>query len=194
MGLRFRRSWSLIPGVRLNLGLRSGSVSFGMRGLHYTVGTRGSQVTAGLPGTGLFWTKKLNSPFGRTQPQPLNQFLPAGGGAQRAQSRQRQGYLPRTPGGAQQPQSRQPQTYSPPASGRAQSLFPQPNINPGGVLPAVQLVTPQVRVQNIGRGNQLLPATNKHVSVPLWVILAVLAVIAIAGLCMVATMIGQSVH
>lgn len=54
MGLGFRRSWGVLPGVRLNLGLKSGSVSFGMRGLHYTVGTRGQRVTVGLPGTGLF--------------------------------------------------------------------------------------------------------------------------------------------
>jgi len=40
MGLRFRRSWGVVPGVRLNLGLKSGSVSFGVRGLHYTVGDR----------------------------------------------------------------------------------------------------------------------------------------------------------
>jgi hypothetical protein len=57
MGLRFRRSWGVIPGVRFNLGLKSGSLSFGMRGLHYTVGTRGGRVTLGLPGTGLFWTQ-----------------------------------------------------------------------------------------------------------------------------------------
>lgn len=67
MGLRFRRSWSVIPGVRLNLGLRSGSVSFGVRGLHYTVGTKGSRVTVGLPGTGLFWTQKISSAPSYTQ-------------------------------------------------------------------------------------------------------------------------------
>jgi uncharacterized protein DUF4236 len=43
MGLRFRRSWSVVPGIRFNLGLKSGSLSFGTRGLHYTVGTSGSQ-------------------------------------------------------------------------------------------------------------------------------------------------------
>ena len=64
MGFRFRRTFGLIPGVRLNLGMKSGSVSFGMRGLHYTVGTQGSRITAGIPGTGLFWTKKLNSTSG----------------------------------------------------------------------------------------------------------------------------------
>src|SRR5262249_8125880 len=96
MGLRFRRSWSVIPGIRLNLGLKSGSVSFGMRGLHYTVGTKGSRVTVGLPGTGLFWTKKISSGF-RPLQQPRNQP---------------QTNLPPRPR-AQAPQLRQPQTYSP---------------------------------------------------------------------------------
>jgi Protein of unknown function (DUF4236) len=73
MGLRFRRSWSLIPGVRFNLGLKGGSVSLGTRGLHYTVGTSGSRITAGLPGTGLFWTEKVNSPWGQQQASPLHQ-------------------------------------------------------------------------------------------------------------------------
>jgi hypothetical protein len=67
MGLRFRRSWGVLPGIRLNLGLKSGSVSFGPRGLHYTIGTRGSWVTVGLPGSGLHWTQKINSPFASSQ-------------------------------------------------------------------------------------------------------------------------------
>src|ERR1700733_9098086 len=89
MGLRFRRSWSLVPGIRVNLGLRSGSVSFGVRGLHYTVGTSGSRITAGLPGTGLFWTKELNSPFASAHSGPWNQTQPplprVGGVGQAAQ-------------------------------------------------------------------------------------------------------------
>lgn len=93
MGLRFRRSWSVIPGVRFNLGLRSGSVSFGTRGLHYTVGTSGSRITAGLPGTGLFWTQKLSGPWGTRQASTLNQppsYLPPGAGPQPVQLRQPQ--------------------------------------------------------------------------------------------------------
>ena len=100
MGLRFRRSWGVIPGVRFNLGLKSGSVSFGTRGLHYTVGTSGSRITAGLPGTGLFWTQKLNSPFGSTAPGQANQtrsYLPPAGGPQQFGGRQAQAFPP--PGG-----------------------------------------------------------------------------------------------
>jgi Protein of unknown function (DUF4236) len=96
MGFRFRRSWGIIPGVRFNLGLKSGSVSFGMRGLHYTIGTRGSRVTVGVPGTGLFWTKKISLGFGLSQPA-RNQPQPN---------------WPSHPG-AQPPQLGQPQTHSP---------------------------------------------------------------------------------
>jgi hypothetical protein len=70
MGFRFRRTWGIIPGVRLNLGMKSGSVSFGMRGFHYTVGTQGRRVTVGLPGTGLFWTKKIGSSVSPPPVQP----------------------------------------------------------------------------------------------------------------------------
>jgi Protein of unknown function (DUF4236) len=72
MGWRFRRSWTVIPGVRVNLGRKSGSVSFGVRGLHYTVGTSGSRITAGIPGTGLFWTQKLKSRQANPTPPSLS--------------------------------------------------------------------------------------------------------------------------
>jgi hypothetical protein len=60
MGLRFRRSVRLLPGVKLNFGQKSSSVSIGVRGLHYTVGTRGARVTAGIPGTGLSWSQSIS--------------------------------------------------------------------------------------------------------------------------------------
>jgi hypothetical protein len=69
MGFRFRRSLGLIPGVRLNLGKKSASLSFGTRGFHYTVGTQGKRVTVGIPGTGLFWTQKIISPPSPPPPQ-----------------------------------------------------------------------------------------------------------------------------
>jgi hypothetical protein len=61
---RFRRSFGLIPGVRLNLGKKSASLSFGVRGLRYTVGTAGRRMTAGIPGTGLAYTKVVRSRSG----------------------------------------------------------------------------------------------------------------------------------
>lgn len=54
---RFRRSIKLFPGVRWNIGKKSTSLSFGVRGANYTVGTSGSRSTVGIPGTGLSYTE-----------------------------------------------------------------------------------------------------------------------------------------
>lgn len=57
MGWNFRRSFRLLPGIRLNVGKSGTSVSFGMRGLRTTVGKRGTRTTIGVPGTGLSFTQ-----------------------------------------------------------------------------------------------------------------------------------------
>ena len=58
---RFRRSVRILPGIRINLGKRSGSVSVGVRGAHVTFGgPRGTRATVGLPGTGLSYTSTSN--------------------------------------------------------------------------------------------------------------------------------------
>jgi len=57
MGLRFYRRFPVLPGVRVNLGTRGASVSFGHRGAWYTVGTHGRRTaTLGWPGSGLRYT------------------------------------------------------------------------------------------------------------------------------------------
>jgi hypothetical protein len=56
MGFRFRRSRTLFPGVRLNLGKKGASVSIGPRGLKHTIGPHGRRTTVGLPGTGMSHT------------------------------------------------------------------------------------------------------------------------------------------
>src|SRR5437868_789287 len=56
MGFRFRRSFKIIPGVRLNLSGSGASVSLGPRGLHYTIGRHGTRTTVGVPGSGISWT------------------------------------------------------------------------------------------------------------------------------------------
>lgn len=68
MGIRFRRSVKLAPGLRWNVGQRSTSVSVGPPGAKLTVGSRGSRVTAGLPGTGLSATRSLSQHSARTRP------------------------------------------------------------------------------------------------------------------------------
>lgn len=61
MSWRFHRSFKIAPGIHLNIGKKSGSISFGPRGAKLTVGTRGTHVTAGIPGTGLYNTEKIGS-------------------------------------------------------------------------------------------------------------------------------------
>ena len=57
MGLRFRRSIKIAPGVRVNLNKKSASVTFGPKGLKHTVSSTGkSHTTVGVPGTGLSYT------------------------------------------------------------------------------------------------------------------------------------------
>ncbi|WP_298875727.1 DUF4236 domain-containing protein [uncultured Bradyrhizobium sp.] len=53
---RFRRTFRIAPGLRLNLSKSGASVSFGPRGLHYTVGSKGARTTVGIPGSGISWT------------------------------------------------------------------------------------------------------------------------------------------
>lgn len=57
MGFRFRRSFKIAPGFRINLGKNGASVSVGRRGAHYTVSTSGRRTTTvGIPGTGLSYS------------------------------------------------------------------------------------------------------------------------------------------
>ena len=64
MGLRFRKSIKILPGVRLNFGKNSMSVSAGVPGFRKTFSTTGRvTTTVGIPGTGLYYvdTKNKNS-------------------------------------------------------------------------------------------------------------------------------------
>ncbi|MCK1643081.1 DUF4236 domain-containing protein [Bradyrhizobium sp. 157] len=59
MGLRFRKTFSIIPGVKLNIGKKSASVRVGVKGFGYTTGTAGKTISASLPGTGLSFSRKI---------------------------------------------------------------------------------------------------------------------------------------
>ena len=61
MGLRFRKIFSIIPGVRLNVSKSGVSTSLGGHGATVNVGTNGKRtVTLGIPGTGLSYAAPLN--------------------------------------------------------------------------------------------------------------------------------------
>lgn len=57
MGFRFSKSFRLFPGVRLNLGLKSWSISIGPRGAHRTYSSTGRRTTSVRLARGLRWTR-----------------------------------------------------------------------------------------------------------------------------------------
>ncbi|MEG2314150.1 DUF4236 domain-containing protein [Brevundimonas sp.] len=69
MGFRFSRRIKLMPGVRLNLGLRGASLSAGPRGASVTIGKNGVYGNVGLPGSGLSYRTRLDTPAPRLPSQ-----------------------------------------------------------------------------------------------------------------------------
>lgn len=64
MGWRFRRSFKIAPGIKINLNKKSIGITFGTKGAHYTLNTKGQQTSSlGIPGTGLYYTetKRISS-------------------------------------------------------------------------------------------------------------------------------------
>lgn len=57
IGLRFRKSFKITPGIKFNLNKRSVGLTFGGKGLNYTVNAKGKRTkSVGIPGTGLYYT------------------------------------------------------------------------------------------------------------------------------------------
>lgn len=69
MGLRFRRSIKLLPGVRLNLSKSGVSTSIGVRGAHVTLGHGQVRETVGVPGTGISYTEVHSTRAGEAHEQ-----------------------------------------------------------------------------------------------------------------------------
>lgn len=62
MGMRFRKSFKVAPGVKITLGKKSGSVSVGTKGAHHTVSTSGRRTSSvGIPGTGISYSSSSSS-------------------------------------------------------------------------------------------------------------------------------------
>lgn len=63
MGLRFRKSVKIAPGIRVNFGKKGSSLSIGGRGATVNLSKKGTRTTIGIPGTGLSYSeyKKHNS-------------------------------------------------------------------------------------------------------------------------------------
>lgn len=62
MGLRFRKSFKIAPGVKVNLNKKSASMTVGTKGAHYTVNSKGKKTASvGIPGTGVSYTTSSQS-------------------------------------------------------------------------------------------------------------------------------------
>ena len=58
--IRFRRTFKLLPGVKLHLGKKGVGISFGTRGFHVGIRNDGRKyISAGLPGTGIYAMQEL---------------------------------------------------------------------------------------------------------------------------------------
>ena len=58
MGFRFRKSFKIAPGVRVNVGKKSVGISAGVKGARVSVNSKGRVTkTVGIPGTGLSYSK-----------------------------------------------------------------------------------------------------------------------------------------
>lgn len=62
MGLRFRRSFRVAPGLRINFSGSGASVSAGPRGASMNFGSRGAFLNSGIPGTGLYSRERIGTP------------------------------------------------------------------------------------------------------------------------------------
>lgn len=68
MGLRFRKSIKLCPGVRINLSKSGISTSIGVRGAHLTLGKSGVYSNIGIPGTGIYTRDKIGGESRKKHP------------------------------------------------------------------------------------------------------------------------------
>ena len=67
MGLRFRKSIKIAPGLKVNLNKNSISATVGTKGAHYTVNSNGKRTASvGIPGTGIYYTKSSGNQKSQT--------------------------------------------------------------------------------------------------------------------------------
>lgn len=68
MGLRFRKSIKIAPGLKINLNKDSVSATVGKRGAHYTINSKGKRTASvGIPGTGLSYTSTSGGASGKSK-------------------------------------------------------------------------------------------------------------------------------
>ncbi len=70
MGFRFRKNIKIMPGVRVNMSLRGGSVTIGGRGASVNIGKRGVSTRCSIPGTGISYSERIYRQSARKISQP----------------------------------------------------------------------------------------------------------------------------
>lgn len=71
MGFRFRKSFKVLPGVRLNVSKSGTSVSVGGKGATTNFSKKGTRSTLGVPGTGVSYSFKHGSNQGSNRTSGL---------------------------------------------------------------------------------------------------------------------------
>lgn len=61
MALRFRKSIKILPGVRVNFGLKGASLNVGAKGASVSIGKRGTYSNVSIPGTGISFREKISN-------------------------------------------------------------------------------------------------------------------------------------
>lgn len=67
MGFRFRKSFKIAPGVRINLSKSGISTSIGPTGAKVNIGPNGVRATTSIPGTGMSYSTKLSGSKGKSK-------------------------------------------------------------------------------------------------------------------------------
>lgn len=78
MGFRFRKSIKIAPGVRVNIGKKSTSISFGGKGARYTISSTGRKTASvGIPGTGISYTATESKKKPSSKPVTVQKKTPS---------------------------------------------------------------------------------------------------------------------
>jgi len=72
MGLRFRKSVKLAPGIRMNLSGSGLSWTLGPRGASVGIGKRGTYLNSGIPGSGLYCRDRIDSSGTQVRQQKIS--------------------------------------------------------------------------------------------------------------------------
>ena len=72
MGVRYRKSVKIMPGVRVNISKSGLSTTIGSKGASVNIGKKGVYANAGIPGTGVYMREKISDSQSSTQTKTSN--------------------------------------------------------------------------------------------------------------------------